>query len=59
MTARDEANDSAAFEDMEDMEDDSVEGTQFVQNDRRTGDVYAVTYKKETLQQLTNSEHRS
>ena len=32
---------------------DSFEGTQFLQNDLRTGDVYAVTYKKEVLQQLT------
>ena len=37
------------------MEDDSFEGTQFLQNDLRTGDVYAVTYKKETLQQLTTA----
>ena len=45
----------AKFEVMEDMEDDSFEGTQFVENDLRTGDVYAVTYKKETLQQLTTA----
>ena len=32
---------------------DSFEGTQFLQNDLRTGEVYAVTYKKEVLQQLT------
>ena len=35
------------------MADNSFEGTQFVLNNRMTGEVYAVTYKKETLEKLT------